>query len=115
LNPGNVYQWQVEALRKDEVIARTPKPPEPEARFQILATETQQELAETQTQASGSHLIMAIANAKAGLLDDSIRELRAFAQENPGSEIPTKLVVEIEKARGLKDNRQSPIATNGAQ
>ena len=113
--PGNIYQWQVEALRGDEVIGRTPKPPAPEARFQILPTEAQQQLAQTESSASGSHFVMAVADAKAGLLDDAIRELRAFANENPDSKIPAALIAQIEMARHSKDKRYSPIATKGAQ
>ncbi len=115
LVPGNIYQWQVEALRGDEVIGRTPKPPEPEARFQILPAEAQQQLAQTETSTNGSHFVMAVANAKAGLLDDAVRELRVFAKENPDSKIPAELMAQIEMARHSKDKRYSPIATKGAQ
>lgn len=115
LVPGNIYQWQVEALRGDEVIGRTPKPPEPEARFQILPTKAEQQLAETENSANGSHLVMAVANAKAGLLDDAVRQLRMFASENPDSKIPAELLAQIEMARHSKDKRYSPIATKGAQ
>ena len=115
LMPGNIYQWQVEAFRGDEVIGRTPKPPEPEARFQILPAEAQHQLAQTESSANGSHFVMAVANAKAGLLDDAIRELRAFASENPDSKIPAELIAQIEMARHSKDKRYSPIATKGAQ
>jgi hypothetical protein len=115
LAAGKIYQWQVEALRDDEVIARSPKPPEPEARFQILPAQLQQQLAQTETQVSGSHLVTAVADAKAGLLDDAVRELQMFAKENPGSKIPAELIAQIEIVRRAKDSRYSPIATKGAQ
>jgi hypothetical protein len=115
LAPGVVYEWQVEALRGADVIGRAPEPPASEARFQILATDVQQKLAQTCMETNGSHLIMAVANAKAGALDDAERELRAFAQENPKSKIPVELIAQIEMARRGEISRQSPIATNGAQ
>ena len=104
LEAGKIYQWQVEALRNNEVISRSPKPPEPEARFKILSDNERLKVESISRSASKSHLALAITYAQAGLLDDATKQLRQLARENPDSQIPVDLIAQIETARaGEKD------------
>lgn len=106
LEAGKVYQWQVEALRNDEVIARTPKPPEPEARFRVLSDNERLKVESIgRSAASKSHLAMAVADAEAGLLDEATEQLRILSKENPSSQIPQKLIEQIKAVRRGKTGR----------
>ena len=105
LEAGKTYQWQVEALRENNVIARSPKPPEPEARFKILSDSERLKVETTGRSVGKSHLALAVAEADAGLLDDAIEQLRILAKENPNSQIPTKLLTQIKTVRSGKKER----------
>lgn len=105
LEAGKVYQWQVEALQNKEVIARTPKPPEPEARFKVLSDNERLNVESISRSASKSHLAMAVAYVQAGLLDDAAEQLQILAKENPDSQVPEKLLAQIKTARAGKKNR----------
>jgi len=102
LPAGEVYQWEVQALRDGAVIANSPKPPEPEARFQILSEAKVAELEEAERASKGSHLVMGVANARAGLLDDAMREFRILREQNPDSDILRQLVEQLEAQRAPK-------------
>ena len=102
LPAGEVYQWEVQALRDGAVVANSPRPPEPEARFQILSAAKVAELEEAQRASKGSHLVMAIANARAGLLDDAIREFRLLREQNPDSALLRQLLDQLEAQRKPK-------------
>lgn len=105
LEAGKVYQWQAEALRNNEVIARTPKPPEPEARFRVLSDTERLKVEAIGRSVGKSHLAMAVADVDAGLLDDATEQLRMLAKENPNSQIPAKLISQIKATRSGKDER----------
>ena len=102
LPAGEVYQWEVQALRDGTVVANSPRPPEPEARFQILTAAKVAELEEAQRASKGSHLVMGVANARAGLLDDAIREFRLLREQNPDSELLRQLLDQLEAQRKPK-------------
>ncbi|CAA9223727.1 MAG: hypothetical protein AVDCRST_MAG42-716 [uncultured Chthoniobacterales bacterium] len=99
LPAGEVYQWQVQALRDGAVIANSPKPPEPEARFQILSEAKVAELEEARRASDGSHLVMGVANARAGLVDEALREFRLLSEQNPDAELTRQLLAQIEAQR----------------
>ena len=105
LERGKVYQWQVEALRNNKVIARAPIPPEPEARFKVLTESERLKVESISRSAAGSYLAMAVAYAHAGLLDDAAEQLAMLKRENPDGKIPTDLLVQIEVARCGKSTR----------
>ena len=105
LEAGKVYQWQVDALRDNEVIARSPKPPEPEARFKILSDNERLKVVSIGLSTGGSHLAMAVADIQAGLLDEATEQLRTLAKENPESKIPADLLAQIKDARRGKGSR----------
>lgn len=102
LPAGEVYQWEVQALRDGAVIANSPKPPQPEARFRIATLATLAELDEVKRASAGSHLVMGIANARAGLIDEALREFRLLAEQNPNAELPRRLIEQLETQRRAK-------------
>lgn len=109
LTPGATYQWQVEALRGREVIDRAPKPPQPEARFQILSAAVRAEVEQAEADAAHSHLAKAVIDARAGLLGDARRELSILIGQNP--DLPTLR----QWLAQLGEPQSSPKTTNGAQ
>jgi hypothetical protein len=92
LLPNEVYEWEVEALRDGELLAKAPAPPEPEARFRVLDSATRARLEEQRRKFGGSHLVMGLLYAKAGLLAEARTEFEKLARENPQSELPGKLL-----------------------
>jgi hypothetical protein len=92
LLPNETYGWEVEALQNGELLAKTPAPPEPEARFRVLDATSRTELNQLREKWSASHLVMGLAYAKTGLVADAQREFEELAQENPQSALPTKLL-----------------------
>lgn len=99
LRSGEVYQWQVQALRDGAVIANSPKPPEPEARFHILSEAKVAELDAAKRASHGSHLVMGVANARAGLVDEALQEFRLLSEQNPDAELTRQLLQQIEAQR----------------
>lgn len=95
LAPGEVYEWEVEALRADELIAKAPAPPEPEARFAVLPNDQQKELQRLRSQLGGSHLLLGLAYARSGLMPEARAEFQQLAQENPASELPKDLLASL--------------------
>lgn len=99
LPAGEVYQWQVQALRDGAVIANSPKPPEPEARFHVLSEAKLAELEEARRASNGSHLVMGVANARAGLIEEALREFRLLSEQNPDAELTRQLLEGLEAQR----------------
>ncbi|HEY3662621.1 MAG TPA: hypothetical protein VGL24_05660 [Chthoniobacterales bacterium] len=99
LRAGESYQWQVQALHGTDVLERVPRPPAPEARFSILATQARNDFEKVQAESPGSHLIVAVAAARVGLLATAEEELRALAKGNPDSKIPNELLEQVEATR----------------
>ncbi len=99
LADGQTYEWEIEALRAEQVIAKAPVPPQPEARFAVISTPQRDELAQVRDRSGGSHLALGVANAQAGLLDDAMSEFAALATENPDAPIPQKLFDELARRR----------------
>ncbi|HEX3817980.1 MAG TPA: hypothetical protein VHW03_06815 [Chthoniobacterales bacterium] len=95
LKPNDTYEWEVEALRDGAPLAKAPAPPEPEARFRVLAPAPRAELAALQKKWSDSHLIMGIEYARLGLVDEAKNELAALVRENPGDPFPKKLLASL--------------------
>lgn len=99
LPSGETYQWAVEALRGDNVIARAPAPPEPEAKFFIVPETECAALDEVKKRCGGSHFAIGVADAQAGLLDEAAAEFRILEKENPQSKIPARLLDQVEARR----------------
>lgn len=88
---GSDYVWQVQALQNGDVIATAPAPPAPEARFRILSDEQEQQLDALKQHVGNSHLALALADARAGLVDEADAQLAALEQENRDSPLPGQL------------------------
>jgi Putative zinc-finger len=97
LNRGRIYSWQVTAS-KDGKQQVSPTAPEPESRFKVLHKATVDELSNAET-SGNSHLVRGAMYARAGLLDDAERELRALLAANPNSEIAKKLLQSVQAKR----------------
>jgi anti-sigma factor RsiW len=88
---GRVYAWQVSAEREGREVV-SPTAPAPEARFEVLGASRVEELRRARSDAAGSHLLLGLISAEAGLLEDAERELQALMAENPGAELPRRLL-----------------------
>jgi hypothetical protein len=79
---GHAYVWQVVAMRDAERIV-APQPPAPEAHFGVIDDTAAARL--DAAARSGSHLLLALAAAHEGVMDDARHELDTLARLNPGS------------------------------
>jgi hypothetical protein len=95
---GAVYAWQVTALKNGEEV-KAPRPPAPQARLKVLDGSAAAELQMAERQKPASHLTLGVLYARAGLLDEAERELRALLQANPQSEVARKLLADVRTAR----------------
>lgn len=91
---GHDYVWQVVATRKGERLV-APQPPAPEAHFGVVAEAAAARL--DAAARAGSHLVLALASAREGAVDDARRELDALARMNPGSSQVQRLVSTLKK------------------
>lgn len=92
LAPNETYTWTVEAWRDGDLLAKTPAATEADARFRVIAPATRAALQQLRDKSGGSHLLMGLAYAHAGLQADARRELEAFAKENSQSPLPKNLL-----------------------
>ncbi|HEY5035792.1 MAG TPA: hypothetical protein VII74_01525, partial [Chthoniobacterales bacterium] len=83
------------ASRNGEMLAKAPSPPEPEARFRVLDTATRNSLKALRAKSGGSHLLMGLAYAHAGMRADAEREFEELAHENPTSPLPKNLITSL--------------------
>jgi hypothetical protein len=104
LERGRMYSWQVRAV-KDGRELLAPRPPAPQAKFRILDSASARELDEARRAYPSSHLLLALLSARAGLLEESAKELRLLQEQNPDSAV----------IRGLLDQLPSPTSTKPAQ
>jgi hypothetical protein len=105
---GNSFTWTVTAESpKGEV--RAPAPPQPEAAFQVIDTDTAAALVGAANSHRADHLLLAILYARAGVTNEARAQLDQLAVQNPGS----KLVDQLKSS--LNQAAPSPIRTNAAQ
>lgn len=98
LKRGQVYAWQVTAIKDGrEVIA--PAAPAPEARFEVLGREREDELARVEHARTHSHLARGVVYARAGLLEDAEREFRALVRDNPRSKLAHRFLSDVRALR----------------
>lgn len=69
------------------------------ARFKVLGQEESTAFERGLRAAPGSRLVAGVLAARAGLLDDAERELRALATDNPDSDVVRGLLASVEAAR----------------
>jgi hypothetical protein len=101
---GQIYTWQLTALIKGKQI-RTPLPPAPEARFQVLSLAAAEQLEKAQNDHANSHLLLGILYARAGALDDAERELTALLAANPDSKLAKDLLTSVQQLRRKPQNK----------
>jgi hypothetical protein len=101
LSRGASYSWQL-TVRADGREFTAPMPPEPEARFQILDAASEDNLAHARSASEGSHVVMGVAYARAGLRKEARQELQTAADQNPGSSTIAALLA------GLNSDQRPP-------
>lgn len=107
LSRGEAYSWQLKVRREGREFT-VPVPPMPEARFQILDAAREEKISALRSEWTDSHLVLGVAYANAGLLDDSARELRELDEQNPGSPTTAALRASVERLRNSNSGpRQS--------
>ncbi len=95
---GQVYTWQVKAIRDGlEVIA--PRAPAPDAKFRILDHATADEIARARRDFASSHLLLGVLYARTGLLDEAEQELRRLQTANPDVVIVRRLLANVRALR----------------
>ncbi len=105
LRRGRVYTWQVTATKNSAQIIAPPREA-PEAKFKVLEQNEAEEIAQATTNHPDRHLILGLLYARAGLLDDATRELRALAAANPQAEEVKKLVAKLSSERRRGEQRR---------
>lgn len=95
---GKVYSWQVTAV-KDGQETKSPRPPAPQAKFRILDRAKADELSRARRAYPSSHLTLGLLYAEAGLLKESEQEFRLLQKANPGSELPRRLLRQVQALR----------------
>ena len=75
---GNVYSWQVKAIKEGQEIT-SPRPPAPQAKFRVLDQTKANEIANAKRAYGTSHLTLGLLYADAGLLKEAEQEFRLVA------------------------------------
>ena len=101
---GSVYAWQVTAV-KDGKETISPSPPASEARFKILEKAIVDELSDVEKLSGNSHLVRGTLYARAGLLQEAEKEIRALVAANPDSQRARQLLQSI---RALTSQHKKP-------
>ncbi len=95
---GQVYTWQVRALVGEKEVV-VPPPAAPEAKFKVLEQSKADEFTRLRQAYGGSHLMLGVLYAQAGLLEEAQRELRALSDANPQSPPAQKLLDSVKALR----------------
>ncbi len=98
LGRGQVYSWQVKAIRDGQGFI-APRPPAPQAKFRILDQATADEIARARRDHASSHLLLGLLYARAGLLAEAEQEFRALQKANPDSDVARKLLASVSASR----------------
>jgi hypothetical protein len=95
---GRVYIWQVRAT-KDGQQTVAPPPAAGRARFKVLEQSKVELVEQARRSHPKSHLVMGLAYAEAGLLNEAEREFTALLQANPDSPTARKLLQSVRAAK----------------
>jgi hypothetical protein len=95
---GREYSWQVSAVKDGETL-KAPVRPAPEAKFFVLSREKLEAIERAKRSYGRSGLVMGLAYAEAGLLDEAEREFATLLKRNPGSEQIKRLLNKVRSAR----------------
>lgn len=96
LRRGMRYSWQLVVSQNGKEFT-VPVPPAPEARFRVLGESEEAEISHARSQAGGSHLVLGILYARAGLLDPARQELQALQTQNPDSAEVAGLLASVQQ------------------
>ena len=99
---GNVYSWQVKAIKEGQEIT-SPRPPAPQAKFRILDQAKVNELAKAKRAYGSSHLTLGLLYADAGLLREAEEEFRALRRANPKNEVARNLLRQVQAMRARSE------------
>lgn len=91
---GRIYTWQVTARTPNGEL-KAPSPGAGEAKFKVLEAEKAVEIARAERQYAGSHLLLGLVYAEAGLLHQAEREFQALVADNPQSSVAKNLVLAV--------------------
>jgi len=97
LKRGELYWWQVTALKNGEEI-KAPGRPGVLARFQVMSHADAEKLAQARKTHSDSHLVMGLLYARVGLRVEAERQFKALRDANPTSTVSRMLLRNIRKA-----------------
>jgi hypothetical protein len=114
LERGRTYQWQVAAVTAEGRIVE-PAPPEPEARFRVLATPESIALEGALAAAGDSDLAAGLLLAQAGVRDEAEARLARLVAANPGSVEARRLLESCRQRAGADDEHPLPGATKATQ
>ena len=92
LTRGATYEWQVEACQNGKVLDRAPRPPAPEARFQVLAGPPAAELDQLEKRYARYPLILGTAYERVGLEEEALRQFGVLARQHPNSPAAKRLL-----------------------
>jgi hypothetical protein len=95
---GNVYSWQVKAIKDGQEVT-SPRPPAPQAKFRILEQAKANELAKARRTHASSHLTLGLLYADAGLLREAEQEFRLLQRANPNSDLARNLLRQVQSLR----------------
>jgi hypothetical protein len=98
LSRGNVYSWQVKAMKDGQEI-KSPRPPAPQAKFRILDQAKANEIANARRSYPSSHLTLGLLYAQAGLLREAEQEFRLLQRANPNSDLARNLLRQVQSLR----------------
>ena len=98
LSRGNIYSWQVKALKDGQEIA-SPRPPAPQAKFRILDQAKANEIANARRAYPSSHLTLGLLYTQAGLLREAEQEFRLLQKANPNSDLARNLLRQVQSLR----------------
>ncbi len=93
---GRSYVWQVAALVGEERHV-APAPPEPEARFHVLAADESRRLEQELGAAGESRLARGVLLARAGVLDEAEQALAELQARNPDSPEVARLLKQLRR------------------
>jgi hypothetical protein len=82
LTRGKTYAWQVEA-RRGSSVELLPAPPSPPALFHVLDERSSADLAEARRRFPDDHLLLGVLEARSGLQQEALADLRAYAARHP--------------------------------
>jgi hypothetical protein len=88
---GHVFNWMVEAV-KDGRRVRAPSLDKPYASFRVIDDHQVAELREAKQKWPGSHVLMGVLYARAGVREGAAKEFEALLAENPDSALAKKLL-----------------------